>query len=507
MTVASYFAQFLGKQFVTLGYPVNFQETGFNQGTNWCVTFNTQYQCSASASMTFNALPASYSYAIANLDCGLGCQYVIATNPSSPLPTAYGVTTVSVTATKQYQVTLAVYPTGGGTAGVSVSQGSCGTNCYWENAGSGVTVNEAKGQNDHFQSWSSTGSITLSCTSYTCVTSLATINGLGTITANFATTTIAISLSSSSIIAGQSIYVTSTLSGQTSGAGGSVTYYYYQGSSSCSGTAYQLGAVKSVTNGVPQPSDSHTFSSVNTYSINAVYTPDSYNNGNTSTCRVLQVSQGSAVFSSNLPSSVNWCVTITGYVSTPSCSQPGTQSYAFFLNAGTYTYHVTTPATCGSGCQWVTTSQGSVTVNSATTPVPIAFTHQYYLTMSCTTCLGTLKNYVTPSSAWHNAGSTVTITAYAFSPYYLVHWTGQCTYSTECTSPYGYYSGTSYSATVTMNNPISENALFSSANTPVIGVNSPIVVLLSGLGACVQIATSEHSGSDKEGRSRTRSQN
>lgn len=176
--ISSYFAQFLGKQFVTVGYPFNFAESGFDLNTNWCVTFNNQYQCSRGASMSFNAMPASFAYTITNPGCGSGCRYIISSAPPSPVgtTTTYSAVTVSVTATKQYQATMAVSPAGSGSTSPS------GTSYY--NAGS-LSISASSGSSYHFSNWSTNNpSITLTCS--TCASTTATLNGAGTITANFA---------------------------------------------------------------------------------------------------------------------------------------------------------------------------------------------------------------------------------------------------------------------------------------------------------------------------------
>jgi len=79
-------------------------------------------------------------------------------------------------------------------------------------------------------------------------------------------------------------YDTATLSGNTSDAGGTVTYYVEKGDASCTILgASSLGA-KTVTNGVVPNSNNYTFTSAGTYEFWAVYNGDGNNNGSTSTC-------------------------------------------------------------------------------------------------------------------------------------------------------------------------------------------------------------------------------
>src|ERR1043166_2611774 len=58
---------------------------------------------------------------------------------------------------------------------------------------------------------------------------------------------------------------------------------------------------------------------------------------------------------------------------------------------------------------------------------------------------------VTPSSGWKNSGAAVSITAKPASGYTFSNWTGTST---------GSYSGTNNPASITMNDPMSENASF-----------------------------------------------
>jgi hypothetical protein len=83
---------------------------------------------------------------------------------------------------------------------------------------------------------------------------------------------------------GTEVFDTSSLSGATSGAGGTVDYYVEKGDSSCTITdATSLGS-KSVTSGSPAASDNYTFGSAGTYYFWVVYSGDTNNNGKTSGC-------------------------------------------------------------------------------------------------------------------------------------------------------------------------------------------------------------------------------
>ncbi len=104
-------------------------------------------------------------------------------------------------------------------------------------------------------------------------------------------------------------------------------------------------------------------------------------------------------------------------------------------------------------------SNGTIITCSNGTVSPVYQT-QYYLTMSANPSNG---GTVSPSSAWYNAYSTVSISASPNSGYEFVNWTGYnlTPYGAQQGYvPSGAYSGTSESASVTMNNPIDEVANF-----------------------------------------------
>jgi hypothetical protein len=85
---------------------------------------------------------------------------------------------------------------------------------------------------------------------------------------------------------GTEVYDTSTLSGGTANAGGSVQYYVEKGDATCTFDAVNtvdLGS-KGVTNGTGAASNEYTFASAGTYYFWAVYSGDANNNGNTSGC-------------------------------------------------------------------------------------------------------------------------------------------------------------------------------------------------------------------------------
>ena len=93
-------------------------------------------------------------------------------------------------------------------------------------------------------------------------------------------------------------------------------------------------------------------------------------------------------------------------------------------------------------------SPSSLSGTASAKTLVFAFQHQYYLTMKVSS---STAGSVTPSSGWHNAGSTVTIKATAKTGHTFNKWTGTGT---------GSYTGTSGSHTITMNSAITETATF-----------------------------------------------
>ncbi len=94
--------------------------------------------------------------------------------------------------------------------------------------------------------------------------------------------TIATSLSATSITVGGTAFDTATLTGVTSTAGGTVAYAYYT-DSACTLNQVTAGT-KTVTNGIVPNSNTKTFNTVGTFYWQAVYSGDLNNAGSTSDC-------------------------------------------------------------------------------------------------------------------------------------------------------------------------------------------------------------------------------
>jgi hypothetical protein len=187
-----------------------------------------------------------------------------------------------------------------------------------------------------------------------------------------------------SVAIGTVAYDTSSLSGATGDAGGTVTYYVEKGDNQCTITgATQLGNV-SVTNGSIPNSNTFTFSSAGTYYFWAVYSGDDNNNGATSGCdtEIVVVNQNQAALSTAQNLLPNDDATLSGVISNaggtitfnlydPSdatCS--GTPAYTETVNvngSGTYSTTNTTFIASAEGTwRWLVSYSGDVNNAGAT---------------------------------------------------------------------------------------------------------------------------------------------
>jgi Divergent InlB B-repeat domain len=155
---------------------ITFTEVGLPASTTWGVTFNGVSSTSSTTTMKFSFSGTGCpGWSASAVPAGAGVQY--ASNPAGgsicPVPTY---TTQELVYAKQDQVTMAVSPSGQGSTSPS------GTSYY--NDGSQIVITAFGNSGTKFSSWtSSTGSITFA--SSTTASTVATIGGPGTITANF----------------------------------------------------------------------------------------------------------------------------------------------------------------------------------------------------------------------------------------------------------------------------------------------------------------------------------
>jgi hypothetical protein len=140
------------------------------------------------------------------------------------------------------------------------------------------------------------------------------------------------SLSSPTIIVGGSVFDSATITGATSTAGGTVTYNSFQ-TASCTGTPVMVSTV-TVTNAAVPVSASKTYSSVGSFSWNAVYSGDANNAPATSLCEPLTVNKATPTLVTNVSATsapvgtaLHDSATLTG-----AYNAGGTVSYSIFSN-------------------------------------------------------------------------------------------------------------------------------------------------------------------------------
>jgi len=166
--------------------------------------------------------------------------------------------------------------------------------------------------------------------------------------------TIATTLSSTSIIVGNTVTDSATLAGTTATAGGSVTYNDFA-NGVCTAPATVISIV-GVTNSLVPNSRAVMFNSTGSFSFNAVYSGDANNGGATSTCEPLTVNKASPTITTTLSA--------TSITVGESVSDSSTLSN-FYKASGTVTYEFFT----GSSCTGTATAVGTpVTVTNGVVP-------------------------------------------------------------------------------------------------------------------------------------------
>lgn len=157
-----------------------------------------------------------------------------------------------------------------------------------------------------------------------------------------------------------------------------------------------------------------------------------------------------------------------------------------WVQGSTHTVSANSPASCGTGCQyvWVSWSDGGaqshqITAPSAPTTYTVAFKKQYQLTISVSSSsAGSTSPAV--GSYWYDTGQTVSIQASPASGYSFSSWAG---------SGSGSYTGAANPASVTMNGPIIETVTFTKSNGAAItGVTSAPNPVLQGSAAVFTVS-------------------
>src|SRR5438876_8021462 len=248
---------------------------------------------------------------------------------------------------------------------------------------------------------------------------------------------IATTLSTTTPVVGTSVTDSASLSGQTSNAGGTVTYTdFANGVCIAPGT---IVSIVTVTNGVVPDSRPVLFNSTGSFSFMAGYSGDANNNAATSPCESLTVVKASPTIATTLSSST---ITVGSSV-TDSATMAnffkagGTVTYEFFTGStctGTATA-VGTPVSVTNGVvpdsasqtfstfgsfSWNGIYSGDANNNGATSPCePLTVAGQRSLstTLSATTITvgGSVTDSATLNGTTTNASGTVTYTDFANS--------------------------------------------------------------------------------------------
>jgi Divergent InlB B-repeat domain len=188
---------------LSTGNSVTFSQNGLPVGEQWSVDFNSQTYYSTTNTLTINnLLSGSYQWSVAvNIAGAAGIRYT--TNQNSGTMNVPSQLSQSIPYTTQYQVSFIVNPSGAG----SVNPG--GTT--WYNSGTFVDIIASPNSNYFFTSW--TGSQTISITDAKSSSTIASINGPGSVTANFASISISLSSRSDVITQGSSFTIDATIVG------------------------------------------------------------------------------------------------------------------------------------------------------------------------------------------------------------------------------------------------------------------------------------------------------
>jgi len=303
----------------------------------YSLTVNSQYGTVSSLGWDDNGTTTYASLAAGTVSGGNGVQYVFTNWTGDASGTNYtqssaidmsGPKNVTANWKTQYQISFAVAPSNSGTTSPS------GTN-VWIDLGS-LSINATPALNNQFSQWSSsTGSITFTNSSSNMTT--ATVNGPGTITANFVSIVPSVTISPTSVAldVGQSQLFTSTVSGGTS----PYSYQWYLDDSAAS------GATSATWTYTPSASGSHTVYVNVTDSVSMQAT------SNTATVTVnpaLSVSISPSSVTLNVSQSQLFTPTVSGGTSP--------YTYQWYLNGA--------PVSGATGSTWTftPTSAGSYTV-------------------------------------------------------------------------------------------------------------------------------------------------
>jgi hypothetical protein len=159
-------------------------------------------------------------------------------------------------------------------------------------------------------------------------------------------TSISTQLSASSIRPGDGVHDSATLIGETSTAGGSVSYAYYS-DNACSQNKVKVGTVQ-VTNGVVPSSRTIVFSTPGTYYWQAVYSGDSDNKSSSSPCTSGSNEQ-LTVAATGQPTSLSTQLSVTTIHTGETATDTATLTGATATAGGTISYSYFTDNACTHG--------------------------------------------------------------------------------------------------------------------------------------------------------------
>jgi hypothetical protein len=336
-------------------------------------------------------------------------------------------TTYTASFKRQYQLTMAVNPAGAGTTNPAVGS-------YWYDSGQSVPISASAASGYVFQSWSGSGSGSYSGTANPATV---TMNGPITETANFASAQVQITVTSSPAGSGfvkvddspittpqtftwtvGSIHTIAATSPISCGSG---CQYVWTSWSDGGGQSHQIT--------VPGSAATYTANFKTQHQV--TFTSSGIS---TDTSGTVVTAAGVARTQSQLP-------------------------YTTWYDSGfslSYAYASSVAATAGKQYSWTSTSglsqalQSNTFTVTATGTVTGTYKIQYQLTVAVSPS-GSGTTTPAVGSYWYDSGSQVTISATAASGYRFQSWIG---------SGAGSYTGSSSSAQITMNGPITETATF-----------------------------------------------
>ncbi|TMI08247.1 hypothetical protein E6H34_05260 [Candidatus Bathyarchaeota archaeon] len=181
------------------------------------------------------------------------------------------------------------------------------------------------------------------------------------LTVNKANPSINTTLSQTTVVVGNSVSASATLTNSFQ-AGGTVTYSFFSGST-CSGSATVVGSPVTVSNGVVPNSASQTFNNAGPYSWNAVYSGDANNNIANSTCTALTVNPIGVAIGASLSSPT---IVVGGSV-----FDSAVLTGAFSTAGGTVTYNLFSSGICSGPPSLV--SKVTVTNSAIPNSRPVIF--------------------------------------------------------------------------------------------------------------------------------------